>query len=595
MRDSKPLRKIIYPRIAIIMFLILAVFTFFATFVSRQYIYRQSENNLKEVLTLVENHIYQLEDVDFVTLQADLNAVTASSSTRITIIRPDGVVVLDTEQDPSLMNNHSTRPEIYKAFNLENNSIIRHSTTLNVDLLYYAKLMNRKINGVQHVLRVALPYTELRAAYRSIYIYITIWAVIFIVLSALLFFFLRSKLEQPLDKLAETAKLYSSLDFSTETFVISRAAEIQEVFTAMRHMARKIDEQIDDIERQREELQVILDGMREAVIVLNHHGEIIDSNPASEEAFGSGVKDSLHGKFYLQVLRNSELNEIVEDALDSQDEPIEPNEIKVQMFDHYYQVHLSRIGVDLEQQNILLVLNDITTLMHLEKVRRDFVANVSHELKTPVTSIKGFAETLLYSDLSVDEEKNRRFIKIIQSQTERLQAIIEDLLTLSRLEQSHDRTHDFLPIEMHRIISESVQICREKPGNEQRTVNIECAEGLSIMGNSLLIEQTVINLIDNALKYSDEDKPVTIRCSESDADVRIDVIDRGYGIPQAAIDRIFERFYRVDKGRSRDKGGTGLGLSIVKHIVMQHNGTVSVESAEGEGTTFTLTFPKRQS
>lgn len=571
---------------------ILAFFTIFATYVSKQYIYRQSEDNLVEVLKLVENYIYENSQEDFKTLGDDLNVLTNTSQIRVSIIDPDGVVVLDTDKDPSLLNNHSTRPEIYKAFNREENSIIRHSATLNIDLIYYAKMMNRPLYGLTHVIRVAMPYTELQLAYRSIYIYIGIWAILFLSLSVVLFIFLGNKLERPLNDLATTAQQYASLDFSTETFISSNLTEIQEVFSSMRHMAKKIVEQIDDIQQQKEELQVVLDGMTEAVIVLDPHGQIIESNPSAEQAF-SVKGSSLIGKYYLQLLRNSELNEIVEDALDTIGQPIQQSEIKVQLNDHFYQVHLSRIGIEteLESKNILMVLNDITTLMHLEKVRRDFVANVSHELKTPVTSIKGFTETLLYSDLSLDPQKSKHFLKIINSQTDRLHAIIEDLLTLSRLEQSHNRADDFIPINLNSVISDSVQICRDKPGNEERTITIECNRDLQMRGNSLLLEQTLINLIDNALKYSEVTTPVKVICSKLPTQVRIEVSDKGYGIPHSSIDRIFERFYRVDKGRSRDKGGTGLGLAIVKHIVAQHQGTIEVKSEEGEGTTFSLTFP----
>lgn len=585
---SLTLRKIIYPRLIIIMLSILILFAFFAGYLSRQYIYRQSEDNLKEVAKLVENYIDDYKDVPVNELQDLMTTITSNSMTRITIIRDDGVVVVDTEKNPVYLNNHANRPEIYRAFQGIPNSVVRRSATLNIDMLYYAVKLDGK-EDPDYVLRVAMPYTKLRSVYRVISVYIFIGCLVFVLLSLLLLFFLDRKIERPLAQLAKTARQYADLDFSTDSFHATSATEIQEVFSSMRHMAQKIREQFIDVQHQKDALQAVLDGMREAVLVLNMHGEIIKANLAAESFFSTQKNTStLKGKYYLQVLSNSKLNEMVESALQG---PTNTAELKAQLDDMYFQIHLSRIRSE-DEDNILLVLNDITTLMHLEKVRSDFVANVSHELKTPVTSIKGFTETLLYGNIP-DEEKSRRFLTIIHTQTERLQAIIDDLLTLSMLEQAHDRKEDFVTINVKTIVSESIQICREKPGNENRSLSVECDQHITIMGNSLLIEQALINLIDNALKYSDELQPVKVVCSETEHSIRIDVIDKGFGIPASALDRIFERFYRVDKGRSRDKGGTGLGLSIVKHIVLQHQGTISVSSEEGEGSTFTLEFPKR--
>lgn len=586
---TRTLRRIIYPRLAAVMLLLLLTFALLAGMLFRQYIYRQSVSNLREVFTLIDTYL-ELHDQDGLdTLQSDLFEIASGSQVRISLIRSDGVVLIDSEKAPSLLNNHANRPEIYSAFRARPSTHVRKSTTLNIDMLYFAALSSFSDSTGPYVLRIAMPYTELRSAYRMIYLYIALGCGFFILLSILLFFFLDRQIEKPLSHLARTANDYSMLNFTEEVFEGSTAQEIQEVFSSMRNMSKKIQQQFFDVESQKKALQAVLDGMREAVIVLNFHGEIIKANPAARTLFETTDERQLLGKYYLQVLRSSELNSIVEKALVDSEAPLETHELTIHLGELFIQVHLSRIGSQ-ERKNVLLVLNDITTLMHLEKVRKDFVANVSHELKTPVTSIKGFAETLLYSEALQDTQKSKRFLSIIHSQTERLQAIIDDLLTLSRLEQSHDRSEDFTQIDLNSIISESVTICREKPGNERRVVTTELDQGLLIMGNSLLMEQTFINLIDNALKYSEEDRPVRITGRRAASRIEIQVIDQGFGIPPASIERIFERFYRVDKGRSRDKGGTGLGLSIVKHIVLQHKGTVEVSSTEQQGSVFTLCF-----
>lgn len=586
---TRTLRRIVYPRLAAVMLLLLFTFAFLAGMLSRQYIYRQSVSNLKEVFILIDTYLSINDSHGLDLLQDELFEIASGSQVRISLIDSDGVVRIDSEKDPALLNNHANRPEIYSAFRALPATHVRKSTTLNIDMLYYAALSTYADQSGAYVLRIAMPYTELRSAYRMIYLYIALGCGFFVLLSFLLFFFLDRQIEKPLSHLAKTANDYSMLNFTEEVFEGSTAQEIQEVFSSMRNMSKKIQQQFFDVESQKKALQAVLDGMREAVIVLNFHGEIIKANPAARSLFQMTDEKQLLGKYYLQVLRSSELNSIVEKALADSEAPLDTHELTIHLGELFIQVHLSRIGSQ-ERKNVLLVLNDITTLMHLEKVRKDFVANVSHELKTPVTSIKGFAETLLYSEALQDTQKSKRFLSIIHSQTERLQAIIDDLLTLSRLEQSHDRSEDFSKLDLGSIIGESVNICKEKPGNERRIVDIELEEGLSIMGNSLLMEQTFINLIDNALKYSEDDKPVRITGRRVASRIEIKVVDQGFGIPQASLERIFERFYRVDKGRSRDKGGTGLGLSIVKHIVLQHKGTVEVSSTEQQGSVFTLCF-----
>ncbi len=589
---KRSLRRIIYPRIALTMLCLLLLFIFLAGHIAKQHIYRQSEDNLQEVSKLIENYIEMNPDEELPLLQTRLEDITTNSLTRISIIRDDGIVIVDTKIDPRLLNNHANRPEIYRAFQGIPNSVVRESTTLHSDLFYFAKKLAAPGLPRTYVLRISMPYTELKSAYSSIYRYIAIVCLIFVLLSLLLFYFLDRKIEQPLARLAKTARQYADFDFSANSLGSIQANEIQEVFASMHHMAERIKDQIKDVQHQQKALQVVLDGMREAVIVLNDQGRIIQTNPAAEEYFSTYRNGSLIGSYYLQVLRNSELNEIVETSLKDQSQKIPEAAIKIQLDDMFFQVHLSRIGTD-EHKDVLLVLNDITTLMHLEQVRKDFVANVSHELKTPVTSIKGFTETLLYSDLTKEPENTRRFLTIINNQADRLQSIIDDLLMLSRLEQVEDRRENYNPIDLSQCIEDSVQICYEKPGNKDRTITIICDSAITIMGNALLIRQALINLIDNAVKYSEENQPVTIKCIQTKDAVTIEVKDRGYGIPSAALERIFERFYRVDKGRSRDKGGTGLGLSIVKHIMLKHQGCVSVSSTEGEGSTFTLSFPKK--
>jgi two-component system phosphate regulon sensor histidine kinase PhoR len=239
----------------------------------------------------------------------------------------------------------------------------------------------------------------------------------------------------------------------------------------------------------------------------------------------------------------------------------------------------------------VVVLNDVTRLRRLEEVRQDFVANVSHELKTPITSIKGFVETLL-DDPAPSPDNVRRFLQIVEKQANRLDAIIEDLLSLSRLEQTKGAAT--LKIEQAPVlpvINAAVELCQHQADLRAIRIHVECAQELAARLNPPLLEQGLVNLINNAVKYSEDGQAVLIRAGEEDGMLVINVVDEGTGIHANELDRIFERFYRIDKARSRDLGGTGLGLSIVKHIAQAHAGSVSVISTPGEGSTFTLRVP----
>jgi two-component system phosphate regulon sensor histidine kinase PhoR len=237
------------------------------------------------------------------------------------------------------------------------------------------------------------------------------------------------------------------------------------------------------------------------------------------------------------------------------------------------------------------VLHDVTELRRLENVRREFVANVSHELKTPVTAIKGFVETLRDGALD-DRPQAERFLDIVARHAERLQAIIEDLLSLSRLEQEEgalDLPH--LDTALTDVLQSAVQDCAVKAEARQMAVNVTCSPGLRARINAPLIEQAIVNLLDNAINYSKAGSTVWVEAAEEGADIILQVRDQGIGIPQQHLPRLFERFYRVDKARSREHGGTGLGLAIVKHIALVHGGRVSVSSAVGKGSTFTIYLP----
>jgi two-component system, OmpR family, phosphate regulon sensor histidine kinase PhoR len=594
---GKKLRGLLYPKIAFTVMLIVAFSIVFISVTSRRFVLEQSIENLDETAVIVRNLL--TEDIlndnyrERSRLQNLFGLLSINSLSRITYILPDGQVAADTDENPDSMENHRNRPEVLRALSGISSSSVRFSETLKIDMLYHAVPIIDNNGKVTAVLRIAMPFNRVKRTFSVVLIYVLIGSFTFIALSVFLVLYIDRKIEQPLAELAAEAGKDSGLEFGKSKPVHSPSIEIQNLYTSLKTMSIQLNNQINDISIQKQELQAVLDSMDNAILVLNSHGAIIKTNPAALELFQAEKESELLGKYYMQAASSKTLNTVLEKVIRGSDSSIQlpqPSErFEITIRERSFQVYVSVVSPEPER-TILIVFNDITRLLHLEKVRRDFVANVSHELKTPVTSIKGFTETLLYQEFKPDDVRIKKFLNIIFTQTNRLQDIIEDLLTLSMLEQN-DATQNMQKISIQNLIRDSVRVCIEKTVFNGRKIEINCTESVLVQCNPLLIEQALINLIDNALKYSDPSTPVSVCCSIKHGNAVISVCDKGFGIPEELIPRIFERFYRVDKGRSREKGGTGLGLSIVKHIMLRHNGSVHVESQEGVGSTFYLSLP----
>ncbi|MCF7944282.1 MAG: PAS domain-containing protein [Spirochaetia bacterium] len=601
---SRKLRNILYPLVIGYFIVTIIVFGFFTVSTAKNNIFQQSIDILEETSILIKNYTGDISQYKDDSLQKSLSTLSQGSQTRITIINPSGRVLADTEKDPDLLDNHRDRIEIANAMQGRKYSSLRYSDSLNYDMLYYAVPLYDNSGKISGVLRTSMPFIELKNYNQQMYFYFGIGGILFLFVALSFTWMISRGIERPLSSLSEAAATYTQLDFSNSSnfsnfrnmpsfsFV---PKEIQTVSHTLRQMGVELNRQFSSIEQQRDELQAVLDSMSEAVIVLDHTYHIIDANPAAIQFFGTKSQAPIVNESFLTVVRSSELIDMITETL----EDGSSRTVNIHVGKSDYQVHISFISENNQTHSgnrVLLVFNDVTTLMHLERVRKDFVANVSHELKTPITSIKGFAETLEHEFASLNEDDDgnamhKRFVAIIRNQTERLQAIIDDLLTLSRLDQAHDRNNDFPIINLKKTISDALAICTDKTQDQASRVTLHCDSEITIKGNSILLEQAIINLVDNAIKYSDPDTEIEVFCSRSDTSVDISVKDHGYGIPKKALPRIFERFYRVDKARSRDKGGTGLGLSIVKHIALLHKGKVEVDSEEGTGSVFTMHLP----
>jgi len=418
-----------------------------------------------------------------------------------------------------------------------------------------------------------------------------IWMVV-VGLCALYLYRFARRTEQPILDIHDAALHFANgeLDYTLPPDPTNSLTDVVDALNAMTEQLRK---RIEVLTRQQNEQMAILAGMVEAVIVLDTKLEIIDANPAASRLMNMEPA-AARRRSLLEVFRNLELYNFAEETVMSR-QAREADITLVGPERRFLQVHGTVIRHDSPEtgqiaDRVVLVLNDITKLKNLENIRRDFVANVSHELKTPITSIKGFIETL--SDGAIDDPvTSHRFLAILANQTDRLQAIIDDLLSLSRLEQSEGRQLEVEGFDLCQILRTAIKVCGDKAERRKVDVALRCSDQFTVVANPVLLEQAVINLVDNAVKFSQEGGTVTVEARRELGSIDIGVSDHGLGIPQEDLPRIFERFYRVEKARSRDLGGTGLGLAIVKHIAHSHKGEVLVESALGEGTTFTIRLP----
>jgi two-component system phosphate regulon sensor histidine kinase PhoR len=521
----------------------------------------------------------------------------AASGTRITIIGTGaggidvGEVIADSDRLPEDMANHADRPEFKAARDGELGQAVRRSSTLDVDMMYVAVPLDAG-GEVVAVVRTAMPLTTVDEALSHLYRSIIVGAAVVGLVAAALGWYVSRRIARPMREMREGAERFAAGDFSRK-LLVPATVEFAAVAEAMNRMAAELDLELRTLTRERNEREALLESMVEGVLAVDPDGNVIAVNPAAARLLDVDEHEVV-GRSIEEAVRNPELQRAVTAAL-SGDGPVETDLTAfVGGEDRYLQAHGSLLHTeDGAVAGAVVVLNDVTRLRRLEEVRSDFVANVSHELKTPVTSIKGFAETL--ADGAIDDpEAGRRFLHIIAGQADRLNAIIEDLLALSSMERGGDgREVALQEARLADVLAVAAEVCAPKAADKRISVTVDCPDELFAEINPPLLEQAVVNLLDNAVKYSPEDTTVAIGAAQTAQETVIAVTDQGVGISREHLPRLFERFYRVDKARSRDLGGTGLGLSIVKHIAQVHGGGVSVDSVVGRGSTFRIHLPRR--
>ena len=512
----------------------------------------------------------------------------ADSNTRYTVILPSGVVVGDTWENPANMDNHAARPEVAGALARGVESSRRFSATLQRNVLYVATAIHDQGRPVA-VVRAAIPLSRVEeelARVRSRFVGI---GALIAGLALAVTLALSQRYGRKVRELQEAAARLAEGDLS-QRLPAPDSEELAGLAESFNRMAAQIESRMQEVVRQRNQLEGVLSSMQEGVIAVDPEERVLSLNPAAARWFDLPLERA-RGRSLQEVVRNLAIQKFVARSLKSR-EPAEEDMAVFQNGERILNVRSTPLqGAGSGTFGSLIVFNDVTQLRRLEDMRRDFVANVSHELKTPLTAIKGFVETLHQGQ--ADPEEARRFLGIIAKHVDRLNVIIEDLLMLSRIEDESERAEiKRVSVRLHDVFANAVQICR--PAAEAKAIRIRVAgdETLTASVDPVLLEQAVVNLLDNAVKYSDPEREVEISGRAAEREILIHVRDQGVGIERRHLPRLFERFYRVDKARSRAVGGTGLGLSIVKHIAQAHGGHVSVESTVGEGSRFTIHLPR---
>jgi len=587
MKKKKLIHKI-FPSYLIVIVISLIAISSLAVYKVRSLYLSQTKDHLLSIARILDTNIKTEFDLRNIK-ELDLICKTLGDKSflRITLVELDGVVLGDTEENPVNMENHADRPEIIQALADGIGVSTRLSPTLNIQMMYIAipHYQNNKIVGA---IRVAVPMVELRETLKSIYIWIIGIGIIIIFISALISYFLAKIMTLPLDGMKEAAIKFAQGDYS-HRIPVPDSMELASLANTLNSTAVQLQKRIEIISNQRNEQDAVLSSMVEGVIAFDTRERVININPAAAKILNLGYEKA-NNRLLEEVIRNPELRNYAREIFN--EKKSREKEISINDGQLILQTHGTVLyDASGDEMGFLLVMHDITAIRELDTVRKDFAANVSHEIRTPITAIKGFVETLLDGAVN-DPETAREFLEITDRHINRLNDLIDDLLILSRIQELGEvESIKVVRKNLTEVVNSTLNDCKQEAEDKNIELVLEAGEQFEADINSELLERAISNLINNAIHYSPENEKVMVTLSGADNEILISVKDNGCGIEEKHLQRIFERFYRVDKNRSRQLGGTGLGLSIVKHIVKAHNGRIEVKSVIGKGSIFTIYLP----
>ncbi|EAD4460588.1 PAS domain-containing protein [Listeria monocytogenes] len=577
----------------ILFFVVMVIVGIFSGELMKSTYLNMKENQLEDdaKILLQTTNMENLDlDKDAATIQKSLDPLGEDIDARITVIDSKGDVVADTKKDPEKLDNHMNRPEVTDILK-KGESVgisIRESDSLGYSMLYVAVPVKHQ-SKTDGVLRISISLESVDAAVAKLWGNLVLIFGIALVIIAAISVFIARKITRPVREIIEVSTDLANHKYDSRIHG-KISGELQDLSISVNTLAESLETQMFEIKQNEQRLNAIVQNLVSGVMLINVDKQVIMTNRTMYQILG---ETEITGKPFYEVIKSFALSQLIEATFETK--TIQQKEI-ILYFPREMILDASVspiLGENGEITGIILLLHDITQIRHLENVRSEFVTNVSHELKTPVTALKGFAETLLDGAM-YDEMLLKKFLTIIKEESDRLHRLIMDILALSRIEQNPVPENVEL-VEVDEVIEQSARTIFEMATEKNIQVIIpeKTIPSVTIETDRDKLQQILINLLSNAINYTPVDGKVEVKLIEQEAEVIIEVTDNGIGIPAKDIDRVFERFYRVDKARSRHSGGTGLGLSIVKHLVENCGGRIEVESQEEVGSTFRVTLPKK--
>lgn len=578
----------------LIIVLVIFIFTFLIISELNKYDKSLTKKRLLTTANLTtEVLIPALENPQIDDVQSVVSRLGEKTGVRITVIDENGLVLGETDKNPREMENHSERPEIKQAFNNEIGESLRYSTTLQKEMFYVAVPYEAKNGTSLTVIRTSLPLSIIQQTLLPLESKVIYTGIVLTILALLLSLVVSKTTTKSLTGIINISEELAKGNLNVDIPISESKGEIPKITMALNHMAQKLNEVFKQLSHEKNQIEAVLSAMSEGVMVVSEKGKIILTNNIFKEMFN--LTDDPFQKSYWEVLRNKEVIKLIDGVLQNW-KPDNKEVFYLYPEERYYLANV--IPLTSPEREIIVVMFNITEFKKLENIKADFIANVSHELRTPLTAIKGYTETLEEGAFE-DPQEQKHFIKIIKRHADRLINIVSDLLVLSEVEgrdvlSQQNENGDLEDVNVNEVIRSSLEALKSNALEKELKVSFNPSDKEHIITASrFLLEQMFINLIDNAVKYTPDHGEVGIEITDKNEYLTIEIYDNGIGIPKDSLPRIFERFYRVDKTRSRKMGGTGLGLSIVKHIVIIHGGKIDVESEEGKGSRFRISLPKK--
>lgn len=585
------MKKKIFKYYLLLIFIILLGTIICNSQISKRFYTHEVENKLESIGFSIQYYLLsagEQGEIDYGFIAKDYARKHNRNSTfkeklRITFINYEGTVLGDSEANFNEMENHLGRKEIQEALRGNAGKDIRNSRTLKSDLLYLAI----PVDELNLIVRVSVPLIQIKQIDRSIMFYSILIILAALILAVIVSLRIATSVIRPLNDIISVSKEISNGNHS-KRITLQSQDELGQLAIHFNEMASKLDKTIFDLNTKKIEVESIVESITNGIVAVDNDNRVILINPAAINVFNIDTDAKVIGDNIVHHIRNNHLNLLLKETIEKN----KPLEAEVIIDDRVLLVNTSPIrpkNSSFDNSGGIIFIQDITKVRKLEQLRTEFVSNVTHELKTPITSIRGFIETLKNGSIN-NPQVAERFLEIIDIEAERLHELINDILLLSEIESKPNEVN-LENFDLKSMVNDVFAVMQNIAKEKNISLDNRVSDKIFVKANRNRMKQLILNLVDNGVKYNTQNGSVSVDAYREEGKIVISVKDTGIGIPSEDIPRIFERFYRVDRGRSRDRGGTGLGLSIVKHIVNLYNGDIKLNSVVGEYTEFVIRIP----